>query len=135
MLSIRSASLMVLPAATRRRCGADRGFTLEAVAVLGAADVGQHPHQFRHFWPKVAFDIAEGGGRIFHRVMQPGGRQHLFGVRHAAHQLHHRLWVDDVRIVGIFAALIDGRMRLGGVAARAFCKRIRHFLSLRASSA
>ncbi len=64
-----------------------------------------------------------------------GGRQHLFGVRHAAHQLHHRLRVDDIRIVGVFAALIDGRMRLGSVAARAFYKRVRHFLSLRASSA
>ncbi|MNE48131.1 hypothetical protein D3C80_1425760 [compost metagenome] len=105
-------------------------FTLEAVAVTGAADVGQHRHQACDLWPKVAFDIAKSGGRIFYRVVQPGGGQHFFAVRHAADDFHYRLRVNNVGVISVFAALIDSRMRLGGVAARAFCQSVFHVLSL-----
>ncbi|MNH30452.1 hypothetical protein D3C79_907460 [compost metagenome] len=106
-------------------------FAFKAVAVAGAADVGEHAHQFSDLRPKMAFDIAERCGCIFYRVVQPGRGQHFFTVRHATDDFHHCLRVNNVGIIGVFAALVDRRMRFGGVTACTLCQCVCHVLSLR----
>ena len=95
------------------------GLAHRPIAVARLADVGQLAHQLGHRRAEFRLDVAEGRRGVFHRIVQPGGGDHLRVVHHRGDQLGHRLQVHGIGLLVVLAPVIDPPMGIGGVVAGA----------------